>query len=103
MPFMSLHCLDHCVFLLTWESFLFYLFIQILNQQDFYSRNMLALKKNKTKTKPLPTILSTQTLAKYKYPETGKTLHYLVCNPTKLVFYKKMEEGNSTTQPEMSI
>lgn len=42
---MSLHCLDHCVFLLTWEPFLFYLFIQILNQQDFYSRNMLALKK----------------------------------------------------------
>lgn len=46
---MSLHCLDRYVFLLTWESFIFFLFIQILNQQGFYSRNMLALKKTKTK------------------------------------------------------
>lgn len=40
---MSLYCLDCYVFLLTRESFFF--FIQILNNQDFYSRNMLALKE----------------------------------------------------------
>lgn len=64
--------------------FFFFLFIQILNQQGFYSRNMLALKKTKTKPNhhqpfyPHKLQLNTniQKLAK-------KSLHYLVCNPTK--------------------
>lgn len=49
------------------------------------------------------TILFTQTLAKHKHLETGKTLHFLVCNPMKLVSHQKMAEGNSTIQLEMSI
>lgn len=53
--------------------FSFFFFIQILNQQDFYSRNTLALrqKQNKTKKPSLP-ILITQTLAKHKHLETDK-------------------------------
>lgn len=71
---MSLHCLDRYVFLLPWESSFLFFFIQILNQQDFYSRNTLALKKNNNKP---PTILSTQTLAKHKHLETGNKISTL--------------------------
>lgn len=71
---MSLHCLDRYVFLLPWESSFLFFFIQILNQQDFYSRNTLAFKKNNNKP---PTILSTQTLAKHKHLETGNKISTL--------------------------
>lgn len=50
---MSLHCLGCCVFLLTWEYFFF--LIQIVNQQDFYSSNTLALKRKKNKLKKITT------------------------------------------------
>lgn len=53
--------------------FSFFSFIQIINQQDFYSRNMLAWKErnNNNKTPSLLT-LSAQTSAKHKHLETDK-------------------------------
>lgn len=59
-------------------NFLFFFFIYSnFKSTGFLFQEHAGIKKNQNKTKPPPTILSTQTLAKHKHLETGKKISTL--------------------------
>ena len=62
----------------------FFILYSNFKSTGFLFQEHAGIKKTKTKTKP-PTILSTQTLSKYKHLAIGKkSLHFLVCNPINI-------------------
>lgn len=81
MPFMSLHCLDHYVFS-SHGNLSFFLYSNF-KSIHFLFQEHAGIKRTS------PAILSTQTLDKHKHLETGKkSLHFLVCNPIKLILHR---------------